>query len=527
MKKLPIALVVLSLAGCGGNGGADLLKTALRDAAPTAPAGVSNPNPAPLALSDSNQFLAQAFQDGLSEIALGRRALQAGSNVGVREFAQRMITDHTRLNAQISALAQANNVPLPTTLAAAEQAVLTRLNGLTGEALDQAYMTQSTAGHERDAVAAQQQASRGTDADARILASNSLPILELHLGRSEEIQQNLDPMAFVADFYRNSVAEVQTAQLALQKSQAANVRNVADLIIRQHTQVNRQFETLAQQRGITLPQGLGPKQQENLAQLNQFVGPDFDKAFLDQTVIEHTTDIRKARLQSQNGRDSAVRTLAQVVAAAQATHLSSAADADLRTAASFLYDQYQQGAAELRADNLALLQSTSAPVRSFAQQATTDQRANNVQLIQLAQARNLPLPVASPPEALFRLVNLANSAGPEFDRQFATLSKDLRQTQADRLTDQAQNGTDPALRTFAQNALATQVMRSASANQLQQQLAGTTGKGGNTDGGSGNGTTASTGTTGTTGTTSSMGTTGTTSSTGSTGSTDTPVPTKR
>ena len=480
MKKLPMALVVLSLAGCGGNGGANLLSTALRDAAPTAPAGTSNPNPAPLAPSESSQFLAQAYQDGLSEIALGQRALQASSNAAVREFAQRMITDHTRLNAQISALAQAKNIALPTTPAADAQAVLTRLNGLTGEALDQAYMTENTAGHERDAVAAKKQASRGTDADARILASNALPILELHLGRSQEIQQNLDPLAFVADFYRNSVAEVQIAQLALQKSQAANVRNVADLIIRQHTQVNKQLESLAQQRGITLPQGLGPKQQENLAQLNQFAGPDFDKAFLDQNVIEHTTDIRKARLQSQDGRDSSVRSLAQVVAAAQATHLSSATEADRRTAASFLYDQAQQSLTELRADNLALLQSTTAPVLSFAQQGTTEQRANYNQLAQLAQSRNLPLPVASPPEALFRLVQLASSVGPEFDRQFATLSKDLRQTQVDRLTDQAQNSTDPTLRTFAQNGLATQVTRSASATQLQQQLAGTAGTTGNT-----------------------------------------------
>lgn len=473
MKKLPMALVMLSLAGCGGNGGADFLNTALRDAAPTAPAGTSNPNPAPLAASESSQFLAQSYQDGLAEIAFGQRALQASSNVGVRAFAQRMITDHTRLNAQISALAQTKNIALPTTLAADEQAVANRLNGLTGEAFDQAYMTANTAGHERDVVAAKQQASRGTDADARTLASNALPILELHLGRSEEIQQNLDPLAFVADFYRNSVAEIQTAQLALQKSQAANVRNVAQLIIRQHTEVNRQLESLAQQRGIALPQGLGPKEQEELAQLNQFAGPDFDKAFLDQNVIEHTTDIRKARLQSQDGRDASVRSLAQVVAAAQSVHLSSATEADVRTAASFLYDQYQQSTAELRADNLALLQSNTAPVRSFAQQATTEQLANNRQLAQLAQTRNLPLPVASPPEALFRLVQLADSSGPEFDRQFATLSTDLRRTQADRLTDQAQNGSDPALRTYAQNALSTQVARTAAATQLQQQLDGT------------------------------------------------------
>ena len=59
------------------------------------------------------KFLSQISQGGTSEVELGQLAKRNGGSQAVRDFGDRMATDHTKLNNEISQLAASKQVTLP------------------------------------------------------------------------------------------------------------------------------------------------------------------------------------------------------------------------------------------------------------------------------------------------------------------------------------------------------------------------------------------------------------------------------
>src|SRR5215471_21264361 len=56
------------------------------------------------------QFLRHAAADGLAEVQLGQMAAQRATNPEIQRFGQRMVTDHTKANQELMALAQAKHI---------------------------------------------------------------------------------------------------------------------------------------------------------------------------------------------------------------------------------------------------------------------------------------------------------------------------------------------------------------------------------------------------------------------------------
>src|ERR1700676_3509041 len=58
-------------------------------------------------------FVAKAAQGGLMEVTAGKLAAQRGLDPAVKEFGQRMVTDHTAANDKLKALANSKQLVLP------------------------------------------------------------------------------------------------------------------------------------------------------------------------------------------------------------------------------------------------------------------------------------------------------------------------------------------------------------------------------------------------------------------------------
>ena len=58
-------------------------------------------------------FVRKAMQGGMAEVQLGQLTLQKSNNDQVKQFAQRMIDDHTKLNEQMKPVAQQLGVSVP------------------------------------------------------------------------------------------------------------------------------------------------------------------------------------------------------------------------------------------------------------------------------------------------------------------------------------------------------------------------------------------------------------------------------
>lgn len=468
-KNLSLMIAMLTLAACGGDGGTDGASTPAT-AAPTATLSESATTTTATAPVDSSQFLMDAYRDGLSEIQLSRLALQKTMNSDVRNFAQRMIDDHTRVNADIMQLAQSKNISLPTDLSAEQKTEADRLAGLSGEAFDRAYMASNVATHEKDVAAARLQARQGSDADVRMLAVATLPILELHLALAEEINGLLDPSAFLVTAYQDGLAEIQLSQLALQKSANDEVRRFAQRMIDDHSQANNRITALAQQKGVTLPTATTPAQQAAADELARFAGADFDKAYMDKNVIVHVQDVRQAAQQFSQGRDADVRNLAQQTLPVLAAHLATAIDIDTRIEPSFLFRAAQDGNAEIQLAHLALARSSNEQVQAFARQMIADHGAANVRIMNLAQQRNLPLPIEASPEQARDFVELTNRSGAAFDRDYMDINVRNHRADVTLVSEQAQNATDPDIKALAQNLLPVLRAHLTRAMEILQQL---------------------------------------------------------
>jgi putative membrane protein len=115
----------------------------------------------PTTLSDQQIFVNEAGQLNLLEIRLGTMALQKSGNAGVRQYADRMIAQHTRLHQDLANLANIPSLQAPTSLDASDAQTLNRLEPLQGADFDNAYLKTSVSDHQA-AIAAFQNLTPGT-----------------------------------------------------------------------------------------------------------------------------------------------------------------------------------------------------------------------------------------------------------------------------------------------------------------------------------------------------------------------------
>ena len=137
------------------------------------------------------KFATEAAQGGLAEVELGQLAAQKGQNDKVKQFGQRMVDDHTNANNQLKSVAEKNNITLPTSISAKDQALKDKLSGLSGSAFDKAYMTAMVKDHQKDVAEFQKEASSGSNADLKSFAAQTVPTLQEHLRMAREAEQTV------------------------------------------------------------------------------------------------------------------------------------------------------------------------------------------------------------------------------------------------------------------------------------------------------------------------------------------------
>lgn len=473
MKKLPLVVLIASLSACGGDGETLSMNGSSGGAGTFLQETTTGQTPGDTTqATDSAAYVSQQFQEGLLEIQLAQLAQDRAADDDTRKLAQRLLNQHTVLNDRITQLAQQKNISLPTTLTAEQQQELNNLSSLSGQQFDQAYLQSAINAHETAIASSLQQADQGTDPDVRSLASASAPLLKTHLILAQEVNGTLSPSAFVTQVYQDGLGEIQLSQLAVQQATDDQVRNYAQRMIDEHTQVNNQISTLAQQKNITLPNGLTPSQQAAANQLARLSGPDFDKAYMDMNVVTHAKDVRLARQQRDDTSDADIQNFARTASSRLTEHLIAAVEIDRTIEPSFLFRAYQDGLAEVALSLLALEKAQNGDVSSFAQQMVNEHTAVNAQVQQLSQQNNITLPFELSPEQTLALIGLTRVSGESFDQAYMAYNVRIHETDVDRFQQQAEQATDPAIQSFAQSTLPTLTEHLDQARSIGEQVGG-------------------------------------------------------
>ena len=142
--------------------------------------------------SNDADFMKKAAKGGMAEVELGRMAVQKGASAQVRDFGSRMMTDHSKADRELMALAASKGVELPKSISLGEDVSVAHLKMLSCKSFDEAYVKMMVEDHKEDVADFQQESQSATDPDVKNFASKVLPVLQSHLDKITQIQADFN-----------------------------------------------------------------------------------------------------------------------------------------------------------------------------------------------------------------------------------------------------------------------------------------------------------------------------------------------
>ncbi|MFL6674749.1 MAG: DUF4142 domain-containing protein [Massilia sp.] len=134
------------------------------------------------------KMLMDMAQANINEVEAGKLAQSKSQNDQVKSFAQQMIDDHSKALTEVQTLAQQKSVTLPTGPDAKHKAMAAKLEKMSGDAFDKAYMAQAgLADHKKVYSMLVSDQKRAKDPDLKALAGKMAPVVEQHLKSAQQM----------------------------------------------------------------------------------------------------------------------------------------------------------------------------------------------------------------------------------------------------------------------------------------------------------------------------------------------------
>lgn len=121
-----------------------------------------------------------------------------------------------------------------------------------------------------------------------------------------------------------NTAEIQAGRIALDKSGNAQVKQLAQRIIDDHTKAGDQLMSIAQRKQVSLPTEPMPMQKQEADHLKSLSGTAFDQAYAQAMVKDHRDAIKLFGMESANGSDPDLKQFASTTLPALKMHLQMA-----------------------------------------------------------------------------------------------------------------------------------------------------------------------------------------------------------
>jgi predicted outer membrane protein len=143
------------------------------------------------ATGKDKMFIKTAAESDQTEIAMAKIALNKSSNADVKQFAQMMVDEHGRSTSSLTPIAQKAGVTLPPPMLAKHKMMAAKLETLSGDAFDKAYVTANVKAHQETATKMQANMGSITDPDLKAFAQQTLPVVQNHLKMAQDMQTKM------------------------------------------------------------------------------------------------------------------------------------------------------------------------------------------------------------------------------------------------------------------------------------------------------------------------------------------------
>lgn len=141
------------------------------------------------------------------------------------------------------------------------------------------------------------------------------------MGMSTNTGASLADQAFVASVFESDAAEVQLGQLALQKSQSADVKQLGQRMVDNRTKLDEQLKPIAEKLSVRKPKEPSKKERELIAKLEALSGPQFDAEYIKAVAKDNQQSVKDFNSEAQSAQDPNLQHAAKMDAPVLAQHL--------------------------------------------------------------------------------------------------------------------------------------------------------------------------------------------------------------
>ena len=190
---LAFALGAFSLGACQSHKDSKGEADSANQAKDTMKSGVSDSGkaaaPAIKVEESDAKFAVEAANGGMAEVVFGKLAADKATNKKVKDFGTMMVTDHSKANDELKALAKKLSITLPDSIGNDESKTRDDLVKKSGADFDKAYVQDMVDDHKKDIKAFEDASKNLKDSDLKAFAVKTLPTLKMHLEAVEKIKK--------------------------------------------------------------------------------------------------------------------------------------------------------------------------------------------------------------------------------------------------------------------------------------------------------------------------------------------------
>jgi putative membrane protein len=135
-------------------------------------------------------FVKKALEGNMAEVQMGQLALQKSSDDQVKQFAQRMVDDHGKMQDQLKPVAQQMGVKVPDGPSKGQMKNMDKMKSLSGDAFDKAYIKDMVKDHKSDDSDFKLEAQSTQNPQLKQMVMQSDQIIESHLQQIQQIAQS-------------------------------------------------------------------------------------------------------------------------------------------------------------------------------------------------------------------------------------------------------------------------------------------------------------------------------------------------
>ncbi|MDM4720058.1 DUF4142 domain-containing protein [Micromonospora sp. WMMA1363] len=134
------------------------------------------------------------------------------------------------------------------------------------------------------------------------------------------VQPSQQDSQYLQAIHQVNLFEITTGELAQQKGQNQQVKNLGQMFVTDHTQLDQSVQEVATQLGVELPSAPTTDQQDVIDQLNNASGAEFDRLWVTSELSGHVQAIQATQTEISQGSDQTVIQLAQTALPILQTH---------------------------------------------------------------------------------------------------------------------------------------------------------------------------------------------------------------